>query len=121
MLGKSIPWKNKPYRDWVKSLDCVLGGSAEDFHHIIGHGMTGMATKPSDLFTMPMARFRHRILHDSFIRWEMNFGSQWVFVIQTINRALDEGILTREFVVEEIKAQVKNTEDLEMLLNEFEE
>lgn len=118
---KTKKWRNKKYLKWVKSLPCVVTKYAsEDPHHITGHGMGGVGTKPSDLFTFPLSRFEHNRLHSNWKSWEKWYASQWVYVINTINLAISLEIITREFVLEEIHAQVINQDDLEMLLKEFE-
>jgi len=121
MLGKNLPWRNKKYRDWVRGLDCSLGGPCNDKpHHLIGHGMKGTGTTVSDLFIMPLRGDRHTELHNDRVKWEAVYGIQWKFIIRTIHTAIECAVLTREFVLEEIRAQVIDQDDLAMLLEEFE-
>ena len=124
MLAKSVPFRCKKYRDFVKSLPCVISGMDEViYHHMKGHGQGG-STKASDLFTFPLIDLYHTgdkgIHRLGYPDWEEEYGNQWLFVIDTINKAIESNIVTREFVIEEIKAQVINSEDLSMLLGEFE-
>ncbi|AVJ17194.1 hypothetical protein CLM71_08645 [Serratia sp. MYb239] len=70
-------WESKPYLKWVKSQPCAAcGGTADDPHHIIGHGQGGMATKAHDLFTIPLCRKHHDYLHRDMSRFEEEYGSQ---------------------------------------------
>ena len=123
MLGKNLPWRNKKYIDWIMTQPCVITQmDAEAPHHIKGHGQGG-STKASDLFTFPLVNMYHTGDHGihtyGYPKWEKIFGNQWIFVIDTIHKAIAAGIVKREFVIEEIKAQVKHEEELEMLLEEF--
>lgn len=69
--------EDSKYTRWVKSQKCLgCGARADDPHHIIGHGLGGMGTKPSDYLTIPLCRTCHRNLHDDPAAWEAEHGSQ---------------------------------------------
>lgn len=118
-FNKTPPWRSKKYCDWIKSINDPLFGGGDN-HHIIQKGLGGGATKASDLFQMAMSRQNHTELHHDPKKWEAMHGDQWIYVIGTIQFAIDNAVLTNEFVVAEIKSQVKNQDHLEMLLGVFE-
>jgi len=69
--------EDSKYTRWVKTQPCCgCGARADDPHHIIGHGLGGMGTKPSDYLTIPLCRTCHRNLHDNPTAWEAEHGSQ---------------------------------------------
>ncbi|RZV01054.1 UNVERIFIED_ORG: uncharacterized protein DUF968 [Serratia quinivorans] len=80
---------------WVKSQTCCCGCGrrADDPHHIIGHGLGGMGTKPSDYLTIPLARDCHRKLHDNPDAWEAEHGSQAVLLAQFMEYSYGVGAL----------------------------
>lgn len=93
-LQKQKPFRSKKYTDWVKSLPSVVSGMpADDPHHIIGHGQGGTGTKASDLFTFPLTRLEHAVLHNDYRVWEEQHGSQWKHVAKTLELAQREGII----------------------------
>jgi len=57
-------------------LDCVACGSqAQQVHHIIGHGDSGMAQKADDELTIPLCAFCHNDLHSKgHETWEAKFN-----------------------------------------------
>ena len=117
MGPKTKKFRSKKYTDWVKSLpSCISGEQAHDPHHIKGHGQGG-TVRASDLFTMPLTRWEHTYFHDTGPEsWEAEFKtSQWIHVINTIEQALDEGVIELSFVIEEINNQVVSPADLELL------
>ena len=59
-LQKDIPYRDKKYTDWIKTLPCVATGyPADDFHHITGTGKGGTSTKPGDKYCIPLTRGMH--------------------------------------------------------------
>lgn len=80
---------------WVKAQICCCGCGrrADDPHHIIGHGLGGMGTKPSDYLTIPLARDCHRKLHDNPDAWEAEHGSQAVLLAQFMEYSYGVGAL----------------------------
>ena len=91
---KQKPFRSRAYLNYVKSLDSVISGQpADDPHHIIGTKLSGMGTKVSDLWTFPLTRTEHNELHADYKAWEERYGSQVMFALQTIEKAVAEGIL----------------------------
>jgi len=84
------------YLDWVKVQPSAISGlPADDPHHLIGHGTGG--TKVSDLFTFPLTRIEHTILHDKgYKTWEAMWGSQWKYVSQTLALAIEDGLFKKD-------------------------
>lgn len=72
------PWRSKKYIKWLKTQPCVISGlPADDPHHIIGHGFSGMGTKAPDWAMIPLNREIHTELHTiGFKEWENRNGSQ---------------------------------------------
>lgn len=95
---QNLPWRCQGYTDWVKTLPCIVSGHpADDPHHLVGHKQGAMASKVSDLWTMPMTRQEHGKFHDmGWQSWEKQYGSQWMHVCRTIERAVKEGVLVFE-------------------------
>lgn len=88
---KQKSFRSKKYRDWVKTLPCVIcEGNSHEAHHIIGTGnLGGMGMKAPDTYVMPVCRMDHCLIHqDPTIAEE-----QWRWVAKTLARAVDEGIL----------------------------
>ncbi|PWC21475.1 DUF968 domain-containing protein [Brenneria nigrifluens DSM 30175 = ATCC 13028] len=95
LLPKLARWECDKYTRWVKSQQCCgCGNPADDPHHIIGHGMGGMGTKPHDLFTIPLCRDCHNALHRDAKSWEAEHGSQVDLLFHFLNRALGIGAIT---------------------------
>ena len=112
LVIKKKPTRDKKYLKWVKSLKCcVTGFQADDPHHIIGHGQSGMATKASDLFTMPMTRQVHTTLHShGYKTFEDCHGSQWDHVLDTMIKAVKEGVKDPIEFIHEIDSFVKDVD-----------
>jgi hypothetical protein len=89
------PARDRKYLNWVKSLDSVISHRpADDPHHLIGHGYSGMGTKAPDYLTFPLTRDEHTELHNiGYKAWEEIYGSQWKFVAETMLLAKLEGAL----------------------------
>lgn len=100
--------KSKKYTDWVKSLPCcVTRMPADDPHHIIGYGLSGMGQKPSDIFCIPLTRDKHNELHLDITRWEEFYGCQVHHCIDTIKKGIKDCVIDSEIVYEEI-IKIKN-------------
>ena len=101
ILAKRKPWRSKTYLDWVKTQPSVISCQpADDAHHIKGHGLGG-TTKCSDLFTIPLTRKEHTEFHVmGWEQWEERYGSQLLFALKTIERALLNARLICEMSVE---------------------
>lgn len=87
------PFRSKKYLAWVrKQPSAISGRPADDAHHIIGHGLGGMGTKPSDLLTFPLTRDEHMELHHiGWLAWEEKHGSQWRYAAETLADYLTSG------------------------------
>ena len=88
-----MTYRNKKYIKYVASLpSCISGRPADDAHHIKGRGYGG-TTKCSDLYTIPLTREEHDELHrQGWVEWEARYGDQRDFVLETIQRAVDEKV-----------------------------
>lgn len=114
---KQKPHRSANYIKWVKSLECCnCCAPAHDPHHIIGHGVGGAGTTASDLFAMPICRSEHSRLHHDPKHWEEMNGSQWEFVVATLNIAISKNVIDLDTVLTEIEGQVKNIDDKKMLI-----
>lgn len=93
-IPKRQRWENKKWLKWVKSQQCCgCGSSADDPHHIIGHGQGGMGTKAHDLFTIPLCRICHDALHADMHAWEAEHGSQIVLWFHFMDRSISIGAM----------------------------
>ncbi|HDL7635211.1 TPA: DUF968 domain-containing protein [Yersinia enterocolitica] len=93
-IPKRQRWENKKWLKWVKSQQCCgCGSSADDPHHIIGHGQGGMGTKAHDLFTIPLCRLCHEALHADMHTWEAEHGSQIVLWFHFMDRSISIGAM----------------------------
>jgi len=87
--------EDSKYTRWVKSQKCLgCGANADDPHHIIGHGLGGMGTKPSDYLTIPLCRTCHRNLHDDPAAWEAEHGSQTDLFAQFFDYSVRMGAIS---------------------------
>ncbi|WP_336062457.1 DUF968 domain-containing protein [Serratia sp. 201] len=86
--------EDSKYTRWVKTRPCCgCGARADDPHHIIGHGLGGMGTKPSDYLTIPLCRTCHRKLHDDPAAWEAEHGSQTDLLAQFLDYSIGIGAI----------------------------
>ncbi|EMF4615327.1 DUF968 domain-containing protein [Yersinia enterocolitica] len=93
-IPKRQRWESKKWLKWVKSQQCCgCGSSADDPHHIIGHGQGGMGTKAHDLFTIPLCRICHDALHADMHTWEAEHGSQVVLWFHFMDRSISIGAM----------------------------
>lgn len=93
-IPKRQRWENKKWLKWVKSQQCCgCGSSADDPHHIIGHGQGGMGTKAHDLFTIPLCRACHDALHADMRVWEAEHGSQIELWFHFMDRSISIGAM----------------------------
>lgn len=84
------PPRDSKYLAWVKTLPSVISQRpADDPHHLIGHGYSGMGTKTSDYWTFPLTRDEHQDLHSGWKVWEEKHGSQWKYVVLTLSQYLE--------------------------------
>lgn len=87
--------EDSKYTRWVKTQPCCsCGARADDPHHIIGHGLGGMGTKPSDYLTIPLCRTCHRNLHDNPTAWEAENGSQTDLFAQFFDYSVGIGAIS---------------------------
>ncbi|CQH50046.1 MULTISPECIES: DUF968 domain-containing protein [Yersinia] len=93
-IPKRQRWESKKWLKWVKSQQCCgCGSSADDPHHIIGHGQGGMGTKAHDLFTIPLCRLCHDALHADMRVWEAEHGSQIELWFHFMDRSISIGAM----------------------------
>ncbi|WP_400258224.1 DUF968 domain-containing protein [Serratia nevei] len=87
--------EDSKYTRWVKTQPCcACGARSDDPHHIIGHGLGGMGTKPSDYLTIPLCRTCHRNLHDNPTAWEAENGSQTDLFAQFFDYSVGMGAIS---------------------------
>lgn len=119
-IKKTPKYRNSDYLKWIKTQSCAVTGiPADDPHHITGHNQGGTSISASDLFVFPVTRQVHSEIHSfkGYKQWESIHGSQWKYVVKTLLKAIDIGMVHRELVYEEIMNQVANEDDREYLLN----
>ncbi|EKN3611877.1 DUF968 domain-containing protein [Yersinia enterocolitica] len=93
-IPKRYRWESAKWLKWVKSQQCCgCGSSADDPHHIIGHGQGGMGTKAHDLFTIPLCRLCHDALHADMRVWEAEHGSQIELWFHFMDRSISIGAM----------------------------
>ncbi|WP_271311783.1 DUF968 domain-containing protein [Yersinia intermedia] len=93
-IPKRYRWESAKWLKWVKSQQCCgCGSSADDPHHIIGHGQGGMGTKAHDLFTIPLCRACHDALHADMRVWEAEHGSQIELWFHFMDRSISIGAM----------------------------
>lgn len=93
-IPKRYRWESRKWLTWVKSQACSgCGGSADDAHHIIGHGQGGMGTKAHDFFTIPLCRGCHDALHADMHTWEAEYGSQIVLWFHFMDWSISIGAM----------------------------
>ena len=83
--------KSEKYLSFVRTLPCALCGShPSEAHHAINIGLGGyIGGKVSDILSMPLCQRHHAEIHrigrdDSQKNW----------VLKTITKAIDHGIIT---------------------------
>ncbi len=102
MLGGrvDIP-RNEGYLNYVRSLPCAVTGRTRlvTAHHLVGHGLKGMGEKTSDFLSFPLVYDLHLPMYPEGLHrlghkeWERRYGDQRVFVMQTLVRAIHDGVL----------------------------
>ncbi|WP_140921091.1 DUF968 domain-containing protein [Limnobaculum xujianqingii] len=93
---KLIRWECEQYTRWVKTQPCCgCGATADDPHHVIGHGLGGMGTKVHDLFVLPLCRRCHGEIHADTKAWEERHDNQLTLLFRFLNRALGIGALRK--------------------------
>ena len=96
LLPKRKRWVSDKYTRWVKSQPCsCCQRPADDPHHVIGHGMGGMATKAHDLFVFPLCRECHDELHADLSAFERKNGTQLELLFRFLDRALAVAVLVK--------------------------
>jgi hypothetical protein len=87
-------WANEHYTRWVKTQPCAgCGNQSDDPHHLIGYGQGGMGTKAHDLFTIPLCRKCHNVLHRDTRAFESENGNQLLMLLRTLDHALALGVI----------------------------
>ena len=99
MLHKRNPTRSKIYLDFVRSLPCFCCQSPDtEPHHGIDMDLGGgMGTKETDLFTIPLCHEHHAELHRDVETWEYIYGTQAYFILRTLQKAEDAGVLPMVF------------------------
>ena len=94
-LFKIKPIRSEAYLEYVRSLPSSISDRpADDAHHVKGYMLGGTGTKCADIFTFPMTREEHTILHNmGWQSWENEYGSQLLYVCRTIEQAVRDGVI----------------------------
>ncbi|MEQ4672299.1 DUF968 domain-containing protein [Providencia manganoxydans] len=86
-------WENKNLLQIIKKLPCcACGNPADDAHHIVGYGLSGMGTKAHDWYVIPLCRGHHDELHRDPVKWEQKYGYQLDFHRQCFDRLFGLGV-----------------------------
>lgn len=96
-----VRWQCPKYLAWIRSQPCrVTMQERCDAHHVINVVPAAMGGLVHDLFTIPLIRKEHALLHHLGAKsWEINTGeSQAVECLRMINQALDEGLIEINWV-----------------------
>lgn len=94
MLSKQKPWRSEKYLAFVRQHDCVNCGipahiNGMDPHHINGQNLGGgMKLKISDVFTIPLCRKCHNMIHQN-----KNMIDQQRHALLMIEKAVNAGVL----------------------------
>lgn len=84
-MQKYKPWRSRRYLDWVKSRPCVLTSApADDPHHGIGIGLSGMGQTAPDWAAIPVTRAAHNRFHNEPELWP----DQWGYIANTLHLAI---------------------------------
>lgn len=89
------PARDDAYLAWVRQQpSCISGGwhaNGNEAHHLIGHGRFGTG-KNSDYMAMPLTPREHQELHHmGWNAWEAQYGSQTMFALRTLVKAIEDG------------------------------
>jgi hypothetical protein len=92
-------FKDKERLAKIAAMSCIACDKADlkqlfrtEVHHLIG---CGIGKKASDLFTIPLCSFHHRLgnkgeaVHSGIKSFEANFGTQEDFLIQ-VNKVIEK-------------------------------
>lgn len=94
LIPKNNRWRSRAYLNYIRSLHCIFPGcgvySGCDPHHIKGAGhMSGTGLTAPDYAAMPLCREHHNLVQSNSQYWPM----QWEWIVRTLGRAIEEGIL----------------------------
>ena len=85
--------KNKKYLQWVAEQPCIYCGQDSQAHHLRVQALgAGMGKKAPDYFTLPVCYTHHAECHSG----EIDKETQMRWCLQTIFKALNEGVLKRD-------------------------
>lgn len=83
---------------WVKSQVCIVCQAPNpDPHHVIGHGLSGVAMKADDHLTIPLCNKHHtgdQGVHRGHESWEHKFGCQLEMAARTLIYAYANSVIT---------------------------
>lgn len=96
----SRPYRNRKIGEYIRSgeVACCITGSTYGVanHHLIGHGYSGMATKPADYLQMAIRHDLHADLHNyGWKEFEAKHGrSQKSMVAETMAKLHADGVVS---------------------------
>lgn len=99
--GLIEPKSSASYIHWLHGLPCAVSNTRKDItvHHIVGHGLKAKGGKTSDFLAIPLTAELHLPNYKTglhcvgSVAWELAHGSQLIYSLQTLTRALHEGVL----------------------------
>lgn len=73
MITKNKPYRSEKYKAFIRTKRCLVCSHNDKIQaHHESFGQSGMASKPSDLWTVPLCWVCHRMRHDKGFKsfWE---------------------------------------------------
>lgn len=98
--GMVTPMESPEYIRWLHTLPCAVTNTRNQttVHHVVGHGLKG-ARKTCDFLAFPLEEAYHLPQYPNGIHymgwkaWEEKHGSQLLYSLQTLLRAVHEGVI----------------------------
>lgn len=87
------------YIKWIKKQECVIIGGPATAHHLIGYGTGGLAMKSDDYLAFPLSNYYHTGdggVHRGHKRWEKQWQPQPWYIMDTLEKAFNEEVITAE-------------------------
>ncbi len=89
MALKIKAFRSRPYLDYIKTLPCCdCQRQGQDPHHLMVKGASGVGMTTPDIAAIPLCRICHNMIQPHAKDYP-----QLLWLIQTLNRALIDGVL----------------------------